>query len=524
MNVSEKLVQLGFSPNQALVYSALVEMGNSKAAAIIKQTSLHRSIVYEALDALEKRRLIFKTSQGGVSWFQLSDANSLVSDAEMQLANATAIANEINVLRERSGHEVKFYEGMNGLTAHRDSVLRDLKDDHDEHYIIAGKQSQAQLYEQFFQAYDTKRAELELPAKILFSQSDAVYADKVGSEPFTQARLLPQNVSEPTMIDIWKDNVAFMMYDIEPFVVSIHNKQLAQSFREYFQALWNQDVKTYRGIDGLKAVMEESLKYKDHWFIGGNAGIADVMPDYWEDYNARRIEKGIWWHDLVDAGTRLKGVDEGVQGVRNEELFVEWKELSPEVSSPMVVLIYGETVAHIHWHSQYAFVIEDAAVAHNYKQYFQYLWNQDVYKTVGLHAAQDLFYRKMRELQPGDEYVVLWGSYGNDVAAEMMHWFGEYHRERIGRGIHLRITMQEADRANIVREMKQAGDTYLEQTGIRFTTSKFHSPMQMNIYPDSIVMFYWGNGDDALAIEIRKPEIRDAMMASFEGVWATAKK
>lgn len=524
MNVSEKLVQLGFSPNQASVYTALVELGNSKAAAIIKHSSLHRSIVYEALELLEKRRLIFKTSKGGVAWFQLSDANSLVNDAEMQLANATAVANEINLLRERSGHEVKFYEGINGLTAHRDALLRDVKDDHDEHYIIAGKQSQAQLYEQFFRAYDKKREQLELPAKILFSQTDAPYADEVGRQPFTQARLLPQNVSEPTMIDIWKDNVAFMMHDAEPFVVSIHNQQLANSFREYFQALWNQDVKTYRGVDGLQVLMEESLKYNEHWFIGGNAGIADVMPEYWEEYNQRRIAAGIWWHDLVDAGTRLSGVDEGLPGERNEELFVEWKELPPEVSSPMVVFIFGDFVAHIHWHSKYAFVIQDAFVAQNYKQYFDYLWKQDVYKTVGLKNVQDLFYRKMRELKAGDEYVVLWGSYGEAVAEIMIPWFVEYNTERISRGIHLRLTMEEADRAAVVREMKQAGDAKLQQTHLRFTTSEFQSPMQINIYPDSIVLFYWGNGDDALAIEIRKSEIRDAMIASFEGIWATAKE
>lgn len=524
MNVSEKLVQLGFSPNQASVYTALVELGNSKAAAIIKHVDLHRSIVYEALESLEKRRLIFKTSKGGVAWFQLSDANSLVNDAEMQLANATAVANEINLLRERSGHEVKFYEGINGLTAHRDALLRDVKDDHDEHFIIAGKQSQAQLYEQFFRAYDKKREQFELPAKILFSQTDAPYADEVGRQPFTQARLLPQNVSEPTMIDIWKDNVAFMMHDTEPFVVSIHNQQLANSFREYFQALWNQDVKTYRGVDGLQVLMEESLKYNEHWFIGGNAGIADVMPEYWEEYNQRRIAAGIWWHDLVDAGTRLSGVDEGLPGERNEELFAEWKELPPEVSSPMVVFIFGDFVAHIHWHSKYAFVIQDAFVAQNYKQYFDYLWKQDVYKTVGLKNVQDLFYRKMHALKAGEEYQVMWGTYGKDVEAEMMPWFVKYNTERIRRGVIVRGVCHEGDREAITTEMIAAGDVDFRITHFRYAPMDYRSPMQINIYADSIVLFYFAKGDAATAIEIRKPEIRDAMIASFEGVWATAKE
>jgi sugar-specific transcriptional regulator TrmB len=525
MDLSEKLVQLGFSPNQASVYIALMELGQSKAAAIIKKTGLHRNIVYEALDALEKRLLVFKTSQGGVSLFQLSDASSLVEEASSRLQSAQTIADEINVLRSRSDHEVKLYEGMSGLKAHRNALLADVKDSKEEHLVIAGTRSQKELYEQIFKTYDQQRVAWELPARLLFSQQDAAYADVVGTEAFTKTRLLPYGVQEPTMIDIWQNNVAFMLQDKQPFVISIQSEQLATSFREYFETLWNQDVATYRGLDGLKQVMELSLEYPEHWFIGGNAGIGDVMPDYWRDYNQRRIEKKIWWHDLVDSGKRLDGLNVGEMGVKNHELFVEYKELPPDVSSPMVVFIFGNYVAHIHWQAQYAFVIEDEAVAENYKHYFQYLWNQDLVTVTGLSSVQELFLRWMYEMKPGEEYMVIGANYGEAESARILNpWFVNYHKKRLQYGVQARLLTLSGSMQAVVDEIIEAGDSDMKLTELRVMQKEFTSPMQINIYPKAVRFIYWDVEEKAVAIDVRRKDMRDAMAQYFTALWNTSEK
>lgn len=240
MNLSEKLVQLGFSPNQAIVYTALMELGQSKAAALIKKTGLHRNIVYEALDVLEKRRLIFKTSNGGVALFQLSDADSLVQDVELQLEIATTVASEVNVRRERSGHEVKIYEGVGGLKAHRNRVLHELEGSDDAFRVIAASKERDAEYEEYFRVFHKERVQRGVHEQILFPQNMPEQITELQSLDVTEARPLPQAINEPTMIDIWKDNVAFMIQEAEPFIISIKSPQLAKSFREYFDALWDQ--------------------------------------------------------------------------------------------------------------------------------------------------------------------------------------------------------------------------------------------------------------------------------------------
>lgn len=523
MELSQKLLQLGFSKNLSAIYCALIEIGQCKASDIIKKTGLHRNIVYEALDDLVLKKLAFKTSKGGVAFFQLSDADSLVHQAQTQLALAKTVEQEINHKRSKSQYEVKLYEGVEGLASHREKVLEDLAQttaDSNEFLLLGDTPHLTKDFHSFFQKYHLKRSRTNIPARMMFSKQSAAFAGERAHIPLTSIKALPPSLQNPTTTDIWNDNVAFILYDAIPFIVSIKNKQFADSFREYFDALWKQDVfvttglpevlnlfmkkmegmkkgeqysvlggnygkesrditipwfreyhkkraargvraqllsyeiahkelfreitfggdpqgettelkflqnefqypmqiniypdsltivywaagdqavaidiqrkdirdamknyfdalwqqdaQTYFGLAALQQLMEESLNYTDNWFIGGNGGITRVLPKYWEDYNRRRIEKGVIWHDLVDYNyVPLPGISYTNTGAFNKKECNELKILTAEVNSPTVIFFFGETVAHIMWDAQIAFVIKNKTLFENYRSYFDYLW------------------------------------------------------------------------------------------------------------------------------------------------------
>ncbi len=388
-SLSEKLVQLGLTHNQAAVYEALLQHGQSKAAVLIKETGLHRNIVYEALDALEKRLLIFKTTQGGVALFQLSDPDSLLTEANQRLSLAQAIVTEVNISRSRSNHEVKLYEGMSGLQAHRQSLLSDLEESKEEHYIIAGSHKQKELYDLVFQGYDQQRIQKQLPAKILFSNTDMAYAEVVGGLEYTAAKILPQHMQAPVMIDIWKDHVAFMTNDEEPFVVSIRNAQMFESFREYFQTLWQQDVETI----------------------------------------------------------------------------------------------------------------------------------------TGLSVIQTSFLRWMYEMKPGEEYMVIGANYGEEESANIMRpWFVKYHKKRLQYGVRARLLTLSGSIQAVVDEIVEANDPEMKLTELRVMQKELTSPMQINIYPTAVRFIYWDVEEKAVAIDIRRKDIRDAMVQYFTALWNASDK
>lgn len=296
-------------------------------------------------------------------------------------------------------------------------------------------------------------------------------------------------------------------------------EQIVKDLRDQ-RAPKQSEVEVYKGIEGLKLMMERSLEYPEHWFIGGNAGISRIMPDYWQDYNRRRIEKKIWWHDLIQPGYVLPGFAGLLPGVKYPKHFLEFKYLSEEMNSPMVVYFWGNCVVHINWDAKIAFLMEDEHMFNSYRAYFDFLWNQNTFVTRGLDKVKEVFYRKAEEMIPGDEYAVLWGTYGIGVRKQMIPWFEEYNTFRIHKQLHLRLIMFAEDKKLVEREMSKAGDPEFALTHMRFSKEKdYGSPMQINIYPDSVVLFTFAPGDKATAIEIKGQEHRDAMRAYFDGLW-----
>jgi len=126
----------------------------------------------------------------------------------------------------------------------------------------------------------------------------------------------------------------------------------------------------YRGREGIKAILEDSLNYKNIYFIGGTWFVPNVLKYYWPRYNKRRLEVGLNWHNLVRYEYRNDPLP--------EKKLMHVKILPKEFSgNPVVVYIYGNKVANVSWEKQeFSFVIENKEIAENYLRFHQYLWNK----------------------------------------------------------------------------------------------------------------------------------------------------
>lgn len=125
----------------------------------------------------------------------------------------------------------------------------------------------------------------------------------------------------------------------------------------------------YRGKEGIKAVFEDMLNYKENYFIGGGGYIATKLSFFWENYNRRRTKLRVSWYNL--ARGELKGHP------ITKEKFIYTKFLPQEFSgNPVVIFIYGNKIANILWNKEFfAFIIESKEIAENYKKYHKYLWD-----------------------------------------------------------------------------------------------------------------------------------------------------
>ncbi len=130
------------------------------------------------------------------------------------------------------------------------------------------------------------------------------------------------------------------------------------------------DIKAeiYRGKEGIKAVWEDMLNYKENYFIGSGRYAMKLMPDFWYNFNKRRIKLKVKWYNLL-----RKEMKKEVKAEKYEFI----KFLPEEFSvNPLVIFIYGNKVANVLWGPDFfAFVIENREIAENYKKYHKYLWD-----------------------------------------------------------------------------------------------------------------------------------------------------
>ncbi|MEK6974053.1 MAG: helix-turn-helix domain-containing protein [Nanoarchaeota archaeon] len=138
-------------------------------------------------------------------------------------------------------------------------------------------------------------------------------------------------------------------------------------------------AEVYRGNESIKSLMNEMLEYKESCWIGGNSGIEtntdQNMAIWFSHWMKKRVELKHSMYDLADYGTYLKGLEPNKKSIHKKNLY-EIRYLPKDLSSPMVIAVFGNKVAQILWSKQsFAFVIESDEIKDSFMRYFHYFWD-----------------------------------------------------------------------------------------------------------------------------------------------------
>ena len=124
----------------------------------------------------------------------------------------------------------------------------------------------------------------------------------------------------------------------------------------------------YRGYEGVKAVWEDMLNYKENCFIGSGRYVPKALPHWFANWNRRRIKLKVKWYNIFRHEFRNQV----------KPFPYEYQKFLPKEFSgnPAAIVIYGnKTVNFMLGKEFFAFVIESKDIAENYKKYHKYLWD-----------------------------------------------------------------------------------------------------------------------------------------------------
>lgn len=241
---SEIFTNIGLSPNEAKIYEALLEEGETTVGEIALKGKIHRRNVYDAINRLIHKGLVFQIFGKGENLYKPVDPAKLMELVDEKRMRLEGIMPRLEMLyKETPQHEAAYiYKGIEGFK----NYLRDVLSVKEDVCFIGAKGCWFDpRMEDFLQRFLVDAKKRGITYRHLFDhevKKQAPYVPKAVGKPY---KFLPKKYSTPSMVDIFGDHVVSftgagltqISDDISIFVVV--SKPMAESYKKWFQFMWD---------------------------------------------------------------------------------------------------------------------------------------------------------------------------------------------------------------------------------------------------------------------------------------------
>jgi len=243
-----QLIRLGLNNNEAKVYLALLRKGTASAGELIKITEFHRNIVYDNLEKLIDKGLVSYILEGKRKVFQANPPENITEmlDKEQEKLNekkkiAEEIKKSISKIISTQGleQEATIFRGIRGIKF----LLQNTLDIGKDYYVFGAPKSSLDIMgTTYWENYNMKREKKKILIKMIFNEDLREWSDKITSS-LTRIKFLPKKFDSLTETMIYGDNVVIIVWSEKPIATLIKDKNIAKSYKQYFNILWKQAKK-----------------------------------------------------------------------------------------------------------------------------------------------------------------------------------------------------------------------------------------------------------------------------------------
>ncbi len=241
--MDERLLQeIGLTKSEINVYLNLLKSGSIKVGELMKKLNLHRSRIYEAINRLTEKGLVSYVIKNNIKFFEATDPDRLLDYIEGQKeklnekeSNIKRIIPELKKQTPSSlpHAEAHVFPGKEGFKTIRKDVLKQKQD----LYLIGAVGKEDKNLKYFFPGFDKLRVKARIKWKILYDAETR--GKKITKLPLMETKFLPKEYSSPAVINIYADRVVNVLWKSNiPTCFMIINKDIADSYRKWFELLW----------------------------------------------------------------------------------------------------------------------------------------------------------------------------------------------------------------------------------------------------------------------------------------------
>jgi predicted DNA-binding transcriptional regulator len=235
---------LSFSKNEAKIYETLLRHGELAVGSIAQRSRIHRRNVYDALNRLVERGLVYEVLEHRESWYQAVDPKKLLELLEEKQSALTRVLPELSKLYENVPHaqRVCIYRGVEGWKNYMRDILRVGQD----FYCIGAKGAwMDQRVMNFFPRFIAEAGRRRINYFHLFDHEVRAMGHEIVKHVGKNYKFLPPGYSTPAAVDVFGPHVNILSnihvggMDDEFWFTVIINQQVADAFRTWFRFMYD---------------------------------------------------------------------------------------------------------------------------------------------------------------------------------------------------------------------------------------------------------------------------------------------
>ena len=230
------LLDLGFSRNESKIYFALLKNGLSNPTEISSATGIHRTNVYDCLGRLIEKGLVNYIYKEGKKYYQSSNPEKIrdiLKEKEQKfydLLPKLLKFKQINQNKELA----EIHRGMRSVRMILYNFLRK-----SEPILVYGIPKIAlSLMEDFIIIYHKKRIKRKIIMKHIYDEDATKRISQLNRMNYTYARYLQKMKNSPVSTNICGEEIVFILWSETPYIIKIKNREIANSYKNYFNLLW----------------------------------------------------------------------------------------------------------------------------------------------------------------------------------------------------------------------------------------------------------------------------------------------
>lgn len=240
------LQELGFTVGEEKVYLALLKLGSSSSGPIAKEARVSRSKLYEILEKLAHKGIVSHHQKNNVSCFSAAHPTrilDLLEQKKEQLEQQKVTFQKVLPYFEKMigqkevEKEAQVFEGMEGIKNVRETFLQKMKAG-DSIYYFGNPASGHKNMLGYWDDFNERRIRKKIQSWTIYNQDAREFGQRRKKLPYTKVKYLPQSGPTHAWVEIYGDTVAIAIKHETPMSIVINNKYVAESFKTYFNILW----------------------------------------------------------------------------------------------------------------------------------------------------------------------------------------------------------------------------------------------------------------------------------------------